>query len=114
MAWRKRRNVIRDDMLKTIAEAFVFGEGDRDEETIRLLWRRHTDAELAAQAIARWRLDEDYSQWWEEFSRDPSHMERYGYDAKDLAEAFRRLRANWKKRLRRRRRARDAEAGGGA
>ena len=48
-------------MLKTNTKAFVFGEGDRDEETIRALWRRDTDAELAAQAIARWRLDQDFS-----------------------------------------------------
>ena len=94
MAWQKRRNAIGDDLLKTGAEAFVFGEGDRDKETIRLLWRRHTDAQLVAQAIALWRLDKTYSPWWEEFWRDPSQMERYGFTNQDLAEALRRLRAN--------------------
>lgn len=48
-------------MKDTIAEAFVFGEGDPDEEAILAMWTRNTDAELAAQAIARWHLDEGYS-----------------------------------------------------
>ncbi|MCS6856008.1 MAG: hypothetical protein NZ523_14840, partial [Elioraea sp.] len=52
-------------------------------------WRENTDEASAAQAIARWRLDEGYSQWWEEFARDPSHMERNGYGAADLAAASR-------------------------
>ncbi|WP_114377752.1 hypothetical protein [Elioraea thermophila] len=105
MGSRQDRKAIRDEVLDTIAEAFVFGEGDPDEEAILALWEGNADADLAAQAIARWHLDEGYSQWWEEFSRDPSHMERYGYDAADLAEAFARLRVSWRERLRLRRAA---------
>lgn len=103
MGSRQDRGAIRDEVKDTIAEASVFGEGDPDEEAILAMWNRNTDAELAAQAIARWHLDEGYSQWWEEFSRDPSHMERYGYDAADLAEALARLRSSWKERFGQRR-----------
>ncbi|MCS6854830.1 MAG: hypothetical protein NZ523_08780 [Elioraea sp.] len=108
-----RRNAIRDDRLDAIAEAFVFDRHQCAEEEILAPWRENTDEASAAQAIARCRLDEGYSQWWEEFVRDPSPRKRNGYGAADLAAAFARLRSDWRvRRLGRQSRPGRADCGG--
>ncbi|MCS6920723.1 MAG: hypothetical protein NZM07_02185 [Elioraea sp.] len=108
-----RRNAIRDDSLDAVAAVFVFDRGQCAEEESLAPWRENADEALAAQAIARWRLDEGYGRWWEGLTRDPSPRKREGYGAVNLAAAFARLRSDWRvRRLGRRRRPGRAEGGG--
>ena len=72
------------DMLDAMAEAWLSGGGACSEETQREFLAESSDAELAADAIAGWKLDGRQG--------EEPHMEINEYSASDLAAAFGRLR----------------------
>ena len=78
----------RNDMLDAIAEAWATAWGRNSQAETLQAFEKKTDAELAAEAIAGWGLD--CGTGW--CGEDEPHMTRFGYGAKDLAEAFGRVR----------------------
>jgi len=70
------------DMLDAIAAAYATSWGRNTQDEVLRIFERMNDAELAEEAIDAWGLG----------GEDESHMAQFGYGAKDLAEAFGRVR----------------------
>ena len=79
----------RNDMLDALAETWVTARGHASPAETQRNFDEATDAELAVAAISGWGLDSAMG-WCGE---GEPHMTRFGYGAKDLAEAFGRVRA---------------------
>ncbi|QXM25487.1 hypothetical protein KO353_04465 [Elioraea tepida] len=83
----------RAEMLDAIAEAWATACGHASPAETRRNFDEATDAELAAEAIAGWGLDQPRGRRFSLDDERPSHMVEHEYTAADLAEAFARLRA---------------------
>jgi hypothetical protein len=85
-------------MLDAIAEAWITANGHASPAEVAATLAELTDAELAAEAIEGWGLatpaDAMDAAMLGRPAEGPSHMEREGYSADDLAAAFARLRAS--------------------
>lgn len=77
------------DMLDAIAAEWLTAGGANSNEDIRGFFLEYSDAEMAAEAIESWGLDQAA-----DFDDGESHMKREDYTAEDLAQAFARMRAN--------------------
>lgn len=74
-----------DSMLDAIAVEWLTGGGWTDAVHVTAALKAAAWHPYAAECIRDWRLDRPGD------DDEPSHMERYGYTAADLAEAFARL-----------------------
>lgn len=81
-------------MLYAIAETWLEAGGLNDREIVARGLSEMTDEQLAVEVIEAWGLGQtDGDDLYGEPS--PSHMDREGYDADDLAEAFAWFRASF-------------------
>jgi len=80
-------------MLDAIAEAWVTARGHASPAETRRNFHEATDAELAAQAIDGWGLDQPRGRRFSLDDERPSHMVECGYSVEDLTAAFARARA---------------------
>ena len=81
------------NMLDAIAAAWATGHGHASPDETRRNFDEATDAELAAQAIDGWGLDQPRGRRFSLDGERPSHMAEHEYTAADLAEAFARVRS---------------------
>jgi len=80
-------------MLDAIAEAWATALGRNSQAETRRNFDEATDAELAAEAIDGWGLDQPRGRRFSLDDERPSHMAEHEYTAADLTEAFARVRA---------------------
>lgn len=73
------------DMLSAIASEYLSGFGAHDVDFQREVLGERSDADMAAECISGFGLDQPGED-------SPSHMDKHGYSADDLAKAFAALR----------------------
>jgi len=83
----------RNEMLDAIAEGWATALGHASPAETRRNFHEATDAELAAQAIDGWGLDQPRGRRFSLDGERPSHMAEHEYTAADLAAAFARVRS---------------------
>ena len=71
-------------MLASIAEEWITAGGSWDEQTVAKTLHDFTDAELAAECVEGWGLDQDD----DDMDSPQSHMGFNDYSHGDLTEAF--------------------------
>ena len=95
--WNSTLFRTRADMLDAIAHAWIGAWGRNSREEVLRSLNEATDADLAAELIETWGLDQPRSPELFEYDERPSHMSEHDYTKEDLTEAFARARA-WHER----------------
>ena len=91
--WNSTLFRTRADMLDAIAHAWITAWGRNSREEVLRSLNEATDADLAAELIETWGLDQPRSPELFEYDERPSHMSEHEYTKEDLSEAFTRVRA---------------------